>query len=162
MILAYLAQSVRRSFSPSGRSGRTEVWAYLLAATLIGVLFSAITAWFLAPARSRWALLAVTLFIAIPAVSLVIRRFHDLDRSGWWSLALALGAVRLLLLEILQGSLGWDARATVERLFTWVDWAVFPAFGLAYIVIIAWPGTKRENRFGPPVHLNRVQQEQLP
>lgn len=162
MIREYLALSVRRSFSASGRSGRTEVWVYLLAVTLISVLFSAITAWFLTPALSRWASLAVTLFIAIPVVSLVIRRIHDLGRSGWWSLALALGAVRLLLLDILQGSLGWDARATAERLFTWVDWAVFPAFGLAYIVVIAWPGTKRENRFGPPVHLNQARQEQVP
>lgn len=62
-----------------------------------------------------------------------------------------IGALRLLLLEILQRSLGWDARAMAESIFHWVDWAILPAFGLAYLALLTWPGTRGDNRFGPRV-----------
>lgn len=138
-----LRLTIRRSLDFSGRSSRTDVWTYLLvAAAVVSILSSATTLLVEAPA-SGWISLAIALSCALPAPALAIRRFHDFGRSGWWAIALVPGAARLLLLDGLQRAFGWSARAATENIVHWLDWAIFPAFALAYLALLAWPGTKR-------------------
>jgi uncharacterized membrane protein YhaH (DUF805 family) len=139
------------SFQPRGRADRGEAWTYLLAATLCATLLSGMVSALTATPLADWLSLGVVVACAIPAPALAARRFHDFNGSGWWSLALAPGALRLLILEILQRGFGRSAQEMAEDVFHWIDWAIFPTFGLAYLALLAWPGSSGANRFGPPV-----------
>ena len=64
----------------SGRASRSEYWYWSLFG-LIGVLATdnvMIGRLFIAP--------IFVLALILPSFSLTVRRFHDLDRSGWWIL----------------------------------------------------------------------------
>lgn len=147
--LQNLRFTIRHSLTFTGRSPRTDVWTYLLAAVLVIAILSSVTACATEDPVSGWISLAIGLICAVPAPALAVRRLHDFGRSGWWSLALAAGAARLLLLDILQLTFGWNVRAVTENLVHWVDWAIFPAFGLTYLALLAWPGSKCRN--SPPI-----------
>jgi len=58
----------------------------------------------------------------IPGIAVTVRRFHDRDMSGWWVLGFAV-----------LGSLPY----------------IGVLFSIAQIVILALPGTRGVNRFGP-------------
>ncbi|MGO4166974.1 DUF805 domain-containing protein [Novosphingobium sp. YAF33] len=146
-----IGRTLRLSLTPTGRSRRSEVWIYLLSAALIAALLSGLVSWIMEGPLASWIGLALVLVCALPAPAVAVRRFHDIGLSGWWTLPLMIGALRLLLLEILQRSLGWNARAMAESIFHRVDWAILPAFGLAYLALLTWPGTRGDNRFGPRV-----------
>ncbi len=99
----------------SGRASRSEYWwmalAYLLVSTAFGLLMGAFDGGVvggiddqdparLSPAGNVVLVIAqiVALVHVIPGLSLTVRRLHDSDHSGWWSLlyltplvALALG-----------------------------------------------------------------------
>lgn len=147
--LQNLRLTIRHSLTFTGRSPRTDVWAYLLAAALVVAILSGVTSWATEYPASGWISLAIGLICAAPAPALAVRRLHDFGHSGWWSLALAAGAARLLLLDILQLAFGWNVRAVAENVFHWIDWAIFPAFGLTYLALLAWPGLKGRN--SPPI-----------
>lgn len=145
-----LRNTLSFSFQPRGRADRGEAWTYLLAATLCATLLSGMVSALTTGPLADCLSLGIVVTCAIPAPALAARRFHDFNRSGWWSLALAPGALRLLLLEILQRGFGWSAREVAEDVLRWIDWAIFPAFGLAYLALLAWPGASGANRFGAP------------
>jgi uncharacterized membrane protein YhaH (DUF805 family) len=144
-----LRLTIRHSLTFTGRSSRTDVWTYLLAAALVVAILSSVTSWATEDPASGWIALAIAVICAVPVPALAVRRLHDFGRSGWWSLALAAGAARLLLLDVLQLAFGGNVRAAAENVAYWIDWAIFPAFGLAYLALLAWPGSKRRNR--PPL-----------
>lgn len=147
--LESLRLTIRHSLTFTGRSPRTDVLSYLLAAALVVAILSGVTSWATEYPASGWISLAIGLICAAPAPALAVRRLHDFGRSGWWSLALAAGAARLLLLDILQLAFGWNVRAVAENVVHWIDWAIFPAFGLTYLALLAWPGSKGRN--SPPI-----------
>lgn len=75
----------RGYFDFAGRAGRSEFWYFVLFYTVVclvltlidiallgedGILFSGIFA----------------LVMLIPSISVTVRRLHDIDRSGWWTL----------------------------------------------------------------------------
>jgi uncharacterized membrane protein YhaH (DUF805 family) len=66
----------------SGRSRRSEYWYF----TLFNYLMYAvayIVALFI-PAVGGILILIIALAMIIPAIAVGVRRFHDIDRSGWW------------------------------------------------------------------------------
>jgi uncharacterized membrane protein YhaH (DUF805 family) len=77
-----------RYFEFSGRSSRAQYWLYNLVVTLlfsaaIGYEYYATGA---LPRQDRLSpvLVFLSLFHAIPSISITVRRLHDIGRSGWW------------------------------------------------------------------------------
>jgi uncharacterized membrane protein YhaH (DUF805 family) len=72
-----------------GRASRPEFWWWMLLAFLVNVV--------LAELESTIGALA-SLAIAIPTVSVGVRRLHDTDRSGWFYVLIIVPFVNFLLL----------------------------------------------------------------
>jgi len=95
-LLRAIHSAIVNAFNFRGRGGRTDFWIWLLFVILV---------WFVAlyldltyippmlgympmeqgaprPLSIGWALLCI-----IPTLSLMVRRMHDHDRSGWWLLS---------------------------------------------------------------------------
>ena len=80
----------------SGRASRSEYWYFTLFVALLALLSAALVG---------TDLIAVPLLpVLLPAITVEVRRLHDLDRSGWWWW---IGAIPLLgpLIKI-----GWYCR----------------------------------------------------
>jgi uncharacterized membrane protein YhaH (DUF805 family) len=74
-------ESVRTCFNKyatfAGRATRSEYWwfqlFYFMTAVLLGIVSSKLPA-----------LNIVLLAFVIPGISVLVRRLHDINRSGWW------------------------------------------------------------------------------
>ena len=94
-----VASAFQKYFDFSGRSSRSEFWwfflfcilLYMLAFSLsineIGEPDSSNPEKFLSQALTSWFGIAVILTL-IPSISVSVRRFHDINMSGWWYVAL--------------------------------------------------------------------------
>ena len=94
-----VASAFRRYFDFSGRSSRSEFWWFFLFCILLYMLAFSLTIneigepnptnpeEFLSQALTSWFGIAVILTL-IPSISLSVRRFHDINMSGWWYVAL--------------------------------------------------------------------------
>ena len=85
-----------RAFDFQGRSPRAEYWWAYLMMILVALVVGAISG-----ILGQIGALLLGLFyivIIIPSISIVVRRLHDTDRSGWW---LLLGLVPLIGLVLL-------------------------------------------------------------
>lgn len=104
----------------SGRAPRREYWLFHLGNSLIGTLFylAAVTA---SPSMLDdgepsdvslfFLLLTALLSLAaiIPGLAVSIRRFHDINLSGWWYLVVLipiLGLVAFLVFTLIPGTRG--------------------------------------------------------
>ena len=83
--------TMRRYFSLSGRSTRAQFWQFTLVITALIFIAIAIDVnmeWI--PEDADGDIGGVTALVIlihlIPAVTVSVRRFHDIDRSGWWVL----------------------------------------------------------------------------
>ena len=87
----------------NGRSSRSEYWWATLFITLTSI-FTNILTLFLGLSGSIVAIIVLllivifSLFLAIASLSLVVRRLHDTNKSGWWYLIIftIIGALLLL------------------------------------------------------------------
>ena len=121
--------ALRRYFDFRGRSRRREYWMFMLF-VLVAILLAGIamivtkgsfrTQADLARTFTSWAGLAMAPLI-VPLIAVTVRRLHDLGLSGWWLVALPIGA----------------AIPAIDALIP-----------LAHIVVMALPGRKAGNRFG--------------
>ena len=94
-----VASAFRRYFDFSGRSSRSEFWWFFLFCVLLYMLTFSLTInelgqidelsprVFLPKVLTSWLGLAFIL-TTIPSISLSVRRFHDINMSGWWYVAL--------------------------------------------------------------------------
>jgi len=127
----------------SGRSRRMEYWMFILFTTIVGIVlagptfFSIMSASVADPMSVEadpfaglgtlgFAGLGLyglfVLAILIPSIAVTVRRLHDRDMSGWWYLGFIVGGM--------------------------IPFIGFIA-SIAFIVILALPGTDGPNRFGP-------------
>lgn len=140
-------QVVRRSFVPGGRSTRSELIGYLFACLMITIPLSFVTG--LALNHEAHMLLgnAVTVLLAVPLPTLLIRRYHDSGRSGAWVWLAVLGFTIWLTRAAISTAWGMNARLSFDT-WTWlIDWAVIVA-NLASVMLALLPGTAGANRFG--------------
>lgn len=133
-------QSVRHSLTScarvAGRSPRSEFWWFSLFLLLSAFAVGGLDALVGTPRLGEYGLLgwALIIVIVVPATTLTIRRFHDVDKNGWWTLVLfvpCLGFLLLLWLAFTAGTPGlnrygddprWDERPEVTwpwRLLAW-------------------------------------------
>lgn len=97
--------TLRRWADFHGRSCRSEFWLWFAfhVAVLLGLrLLQALTGM----ALFDWLLLAVQLFMLLPALAVSVRRMHDIGRSGWWVLACLLPGLGALLFLIMAAQRG--------------------------------------------------------
>lgn len=77
-------------FNAKGRASRSEYWWWYLftilasiAVSLLGVIFDYFTGIEFISTILTWGL---SILILIPSICVRIRRYHDINRSGWWIL----------------------------------------------------------------------------
>lgn len=116
----------------AGRGARKEYW------TAIGVIFAISLVLGLVTKLSGIGSGNASSFTGVPMMLLMVRRLHDINRSGWWSLAISVGPVVPML-----------------AMMPFVPMTVLVPFvmllsGVWTIWLGAIPGDAHENRFGPP------------
>ena len=77
-------------FTTEGRASRSEYWWWYLftllascAASAVGVVLEHLFGLSLMATILSW---GVSILICIPTICVQIRRYHDINRSGWWIL----------------------------------------------------------------------------
>ncbi|MEN7536578.1 DUF805 domain-containing protein [Aurantiacibacter flavus] len=139
--MEWMLMPLRKYAQFSGRSRRTEFWMFALLNLIIysvvfALMFATSGASMFAGANSAnplaiyaslfsgvGVLLAVWgLAVIIPSIAVSVRRLHDRDMSGWWYLGFIVASMIPLI--------GFIA-------------------SIAFIVVMALPGTPGANRFGP-------------
>ena len=76
----------------SGRAPRSEYWWFMLFNVILNFLLGRIGIDLLA--------VVVSLALLIPGLAVTIRRWHDIGKSGWWTLTLLIPLVNLILILI--------------------------------------------------------------
>jgi uncharacterized membrane protein YhaH (DUF805 family) len=135
--MEYMLMPFRRYAEFTGRSGRKEYWMFILFNVIVACVLGGVIAIAGGGASLQGAaagnygaifgglgLLMVVWWLAviIPSIAVGVRRLHDRDMSGWWYL----GFIVLSMIPL-----------------------VGIIASIAFIVIMALPGTPGPNRFGP-------------
>lgn len=93
----------------SGRARRKEYWMFILFYLIFGIIVSIVDG-FLASVIGFPLLSSLySLAMILPALAVLVRRLHDIGKSGWWvfiSLIPVVGSIWLLVLVCLEGSRG--------------------------------------------------------
>jgi uncharacterized membrane protein YhaH (DUF805 family) len=106
-----IKQGFRNGFVYRGRASLSAYWWFFLFLVIVSVvltsIFIAITS---APSVSLVLLIAiVSLYLSLVSLALVVRRLHDIDKSGWWvliNLVPFVGPIILLVFTLLEGTHG--------------------------------------------------------
>jgi uncharacterized membrane protein YhaH (DUF805 family) len=117
MLLPY-----RRYFEFSGRSRRMEYWMFTLFGILVNAAITVVLGrtaytsmgsfvWFDTRLNAVGDIVSglFALFNLIPSLAVLVRRLHDVDRSGWWLLLVflpILGWFALFIFTCLDGTRG--------------------------------------------------------
>lgn len=137
----------------SGRSRRTEVIYYWIAAILIGVTVEFAVSMLVSFEASLVIGDALQLLIAIPTFALFVRRLHDQNRSGWWGLLLPLSI--LLAIPKFVTEFRGDPNALIAQKVSAASIAS-GIIGIAILILYLLPGTDGPNDYGPDPRLEEV------
>jgi len=89
---------MQKSFTMQGRASRSEYWFFVLFNVLLGI------------GSIIHPLVGLLTMVTLPAsLCVMVRRLHDLDRSGWWwliALIPLIGGLILLVWFISEGTEG--------------------------------------------------------
>jgi uncharacterized membrane protein YhaH (DUF805 family) len=96
----------------SGRARRKEYWYFFLFSTIISIVLVGIdglTGTY--TEKSGFGLLSgiYTLAVLIPSMAVWVRRLHDTNRSGWWTLIILIpliGVIVILVFTVQEGKPG--------------------------------------------------------
>ncbi len=145
---------LRESMSFKGRTDRTNYIIfnvlYFLCLTAIGVvlasynivIFNEDNSIELLSSGSNYTIILLCIFACVLIIPINIRRLHDINLSGWWYLLtfplnLSIPALKFTNLEI--------NNETLEAIDT-----IFQKLSIAVsLIVMFWPGTKGENKYGP-------------
>lgn len=153
----------------SGRAPRSEYWWFALFSALVGVVASVIDATVLgiSPLRAGSGIgtaQLVGLALFLPSIAVMVRRFHDTGKSGWWFFicllfavvlffvfSLILGIVAASFILSMQASLTnpATASATFTQMFCLGLVTIFICY-LPYLYFMAKPSQKGSNQYGDP------------
>ena len=95
IFLKYITSGIQKTFDYKCRAVRSEYWWFILFAFIYYFIFIII---FGGEAIENGAIFLLHNLIWLPAISLLVRRLHDVGRSGWWVLISLTGFGALLLL----------------------------------------------------------------
>lgn len=101
-----LSSYFRNYFNYRDRASRAEFWLPQIVMFPLGIALSGMETF--APGFLSIAAWLVSLaVIGLPGLSLSVRRFHDLDKSGWWlliGLIPVVGAIIVIVFFCMEGS----------------------------------------------------------
>lgn len=89
-LMAFYLNAWRRYFDFSGYSSRQEFWMFMLAHLCVTLLFIAVDIWL---QNSGWLDVSYSIVSLIPMLAIMLRRLHDIGRSGWWSWVFIIPAI---------------------------------------------------------------------
>ncbi|MFT5999882.1 MAG: uncharacterized membrane protein YhaH (DUF805 family) [Neolewinella sp.] len=113
----YFKLAISKYAEFTGRSRRSEYWYFALAVSLL-FFAGAILAGIMAAVSETLGLIVYVLLgiaylgIIIPSIALVVRRLHDVGRSGWWyfiGLVPAIGSIILFVWMVTDSQPGANA-----------------------------------------------------
>ena len=95
----------------SGRASRSEYWLFVLIFFIIYAVCFALDYNVIGIGPSGIPPLTLIAYLVhfVPGLAVLVRRLHDIDRSGWWlliSLVPVLGSIWLLVLLCSEGTYG--------------------------------------------------------
>ena len=72
----------------TGRAPRAEYWWYTLASGVAGILLGYVDDVVSKPVIGIYGPISLFLTVAlfVPSLAVLVRRLHDIDRTGWWAL----------------------------------------------------------------------------
>lgn len=132
---------VRQYARFAGRSSRMEFWSYAVATTVLLIVVGVVAT------TVSWVLF---LALLLPSLAVLVRRLHDVDRSGWWVLPIPMLGFSLLLLFAMTGLMLGDEAG--KKIFIGIGLSFLTILALG-ITLLAWAcrqGAPGPNRFGPP------------
>ena len=112
----YFKKVVTQNYATfEGRARRAEYWyfqlfnlIFVLGLYILGILFIAL-GWNIIAFILMGLLLLLSLGLLLPSISVLVRRLHDTDRSGWWywiSLIPLIGTIVLFVFLATEGTKG--------------------------------------------------------
>lgn len=141
--LFYLRRIVTGLFDFNGRSRRSEFLVFLAAIMLVWALIAGAYLIFFDSIRvPNGEYMEFALWI--PAVPLFVRRLHDQNKTGW--IAIVLPA--LLVMKVYERA-QFEAGNLVSPDLGFPITVVEGVLVITFWVLVFWPGSKGENRFGP-------------
>ncbi len=158
-------QPLKKYADFQGRARRSEYWLWFLFQILASLAFSILKNF--APTPVEIINGIFSLAILLPTIAVAVRRFHDINRTGWWVLFPLLVLIIALVVYIsMDGTTFMNAMTAAaklgpkptpdESLAVLKDLApmvwVFLAYLAAAIVTLVFnvlPGTAGRNKFGP-------------
>ncbi len=66
----------------SGRASRSEFWWFQLFGFILGIVIGIVFCW--SQTTLNIVTCIVNLALLLPSLGLVVRRLHDIGKSGWW------------------------------------------------------------------------------
>ncbi len=90
-----------------GRASRKKYWLFVLFNFIVFLILSIVLSFFGDAGNILYFLL--TFAVLLPSLGILVRRLHDINRSGWWvliSLLPFVGTLILLIFLVLPGSEG--------------------------------------------------------
>ena len=105
--MSWFVKCLQNYVTFSGRARRKEFWMFYLFYTIFGLVICFIQG--LAGMEDPMLLGIYVLAMCLPAISVLVRRLHDIDKSGWWiliGLVPYVGQFALLVLACLAGTSG--------------------------------------------------------
>ena len=80
----------------SGRARRAEYWFWVLFYALVTIVAGVLDVAIAGISGIGVIGLIASLVLALPSLAVTVRRFHDIDKSGWWMLVMFIPLVGLI------------------------------------------------------------------
>lgn len=160
-----MLQPLKRYADFNGRARRREFWLWFLFQVIVSIVFNILRAVIGETAELINGLFSLA--ILIPSIAVGVRRFHDINRTGWW---LLFPAVVFIIAFVIFISINGASFFSTLASFANVgpnptpdqSMAMMQAFAPMWWVLAAWlaaalvtfvfnvmDGTPGPNRFGP-------------
>jgi uncharacterized membrane protein YhaH (DUF805 family) len=156
-LLRFAAKPFRDCFRFSGRSTRSEVGMFCF----VWSGLSALGENFLYPHDAPFAgpstlEICYALLLALPVVSLSVRRLHDQDKSAWWMLVPAAAVIVFVISTLLPQSpggehfnlLAWNSYPDEGSPASFLVSLLYTALMIAMATLSLFPPSPGTNRFG--------------
>lgn len=158
----YFIYAWANAFDYKGRAGRKEFAWFILISFLIswsiGWLEKAV---FGLPVGEGYFNIFYKIVTLCPLTTLIIRRLHDSNKSGWWQLILWISLI--LFVVLLQHVSLSKGIAPVKNLgLFWIPLGLYCIVFIYYAVaLLCKAGDESENRFGKPPEIEMPDNRQL-
>lgn len=153
--MKWFVKCLRNYVNFLGRARRKEYWFF----NLFSAIFMAIAYlldWLIFGNPNAGISTCVWLFLLLPSLSVLVRRMHDLGRSGKIVLAYCLFFLVWLLVAVVMGISSFLAMSgTVPPISVGllvvlgVGGAIIFAWSILFVVWCCLPGTHGDNKYGP-------------